>query len=296
LARFHEENRNWESDERGDTLHDFHQYRTAVSGVEAVSLKSTRQFPRHSHDQFGIGVMTSGGHRSWSSVGWVEAIRGDIIMVNPGEMHDGSSLHGNARGWKMLYFDPEIVFESLGDEERYRAVALRPTVQDRDQSFRFGRLFNAITNPQPDLLRIEEDLVTVITYAFMRNSSQRPLRLPTLPSVSNVLKLIDCEPEKPLSLREMGDLVGVNRFHFLRGFARVTGVTPHAYILQRRVRLARRLLLAGHEVAQASTEAGFNDQSHMTRAFVRQLGTTPGRYRQAVYGPKSRAISFKTKA
>ena len=60
--------------------------------VEAVSLKSARQFPRHSHDQFGIGVINSGGHRSWSGIGWVEAVCGDIIMVNPGEMHDGSSL------------------------------------------------------------------------------------------------------------------------------------------------------------------------------------------------------------
>ena len=274
-------------------MHDIHQYRTAVSGVEAVSLKSTRQFPRHSHDQFGIGVMTSGGHRSWSSVGWVEAIRGDIIMVNPGEMHDGISLDGNVRGWKMLYFDPERAFESLGDDERYRTVAIRPTVQDRDQSIRFCRLFDAITDPQPDRLRIEEDLVTTLTYAFRRNGSQRPLRLPPLPSVSNVLKLIDCEPQKPLSLQGMADMAGISRFHFLRGFARVTGVTPHAYILQRRVRLARRLLLAGKEVAEASAEAGFADQSHMTRAFVRQLGITPGRYRQVVYGPKSRAISFK---
>jgi AraC-like DNA-binding protein len=48
------------------------------------------------------------------------------------------------------------------------------------------------------------------------------------------------------------------------------------------VRLARQLLTCGQTPAQAAVQAGFADQSHMTRAFVRQLGITPSRYRAAV--------------
>ena len=68
----------------------------------------------------------------------------------------------------------------------------------------------------------------------------------------------------------------------MRGFARAVGVTPHAYLLQQRVRLARRLLSAGRRPIEAAAEAGFADQSHLTRAFRRQLGVTPARYRAAV--------------
>jgi AraC-like DNA-binding protein len=275
-------------------MHEVRQYRTALSGVEAVSLKSNRQFPRHSHDQFGIGVIMSAGHRSWSNIGWVDAVCGDIIMVNPGEMHDGSSLDGQPRGWKMLFFEPELVCEALAHEERNHTVTLQPTVRDRDQCIRFNGLFDAMTDPQPDGLHIEEYLVRTLAYAFRHHGSQHPLRLSALPSVDRVVKLIDSEPEKPLSLQAMAHMAGVSRFHFLRGFARVTGASPHAYIVQQRIRLARRLLAAGKEVGQASTEAGFADQSHMTRAFVRQLGITPARYRKVVYGPNGRAISFKT--
>jgi AraC-like DNA-binding protein len=275
-------------------MHEVRQHRTALPGVEAVELKSTRQFPRHSHDQFGIGVITSGGHRSWSNIGSVDAVCGDIIMVNPGEMHDGSSLDGKPRGWKMLFFEPELVCEALADEERNHTVTLQPTVRDRDQCIRFNGLFDAMTDPQPDGLHIEEYLVRTLAYAFQHHGSQHPLRLSALPSVDKVVKLIDSEPEKPLSLQAMAHMAGVSRFHFLRGFARLTGATPHAYIVQQRIRLARRLLTTGKEVGQASAEAGFADQSHMTRAFVRQLGITPARYRQVVYGPNSRAISFKT--
>ena len=53
---------------------------------------------------------------------------------------------------------------------------------------------------------------------------------------------------------------------------------PHAYLVQSRVRLARRLLSAGHSPADAAQMAGFADQSHLTRAFQKQFGTTPGSY------------------
>lgn len=276
-------------------MHTAHQYRAAIPGVEAVRLRSDRQFPRHSHDQFGIGMITSGGHRSWSSIGWVDAVCGDIIMVNPGEMHDGSSLDGSARGWKMLFVEPELVYGIFGEEIPTHNVDLRPNVCDRDQRIRLGRLFNAVTTPKPENLDIEECLLQTLSYAFRHHGSQRPSRLPALPNVNKVVRLIDSEPHRSWSLEEMARMVGVSRFHFLRGFACTTGATPHAYIVQQRVRFARRLLVAGIELAQASIEAGFADQSHMTRAFVRQFGTTPARYRQAVCDPKARAISFKTK-
>ncbi len=275
-------------------MHEVCQHRTALLGVDAVSLKSIRQFPRHSHDQFGLGVLYAGGHRSWSDIGWVEATRGDIIMVNPGEMHDGICLDQRPRGWNMIYFDPQIASEILEDDQCTTVRTLRPAVSDRNQAKRFERLFCALTESHSDSLHIDEELVMTLGYAFRNHSSQRPLRFAAVPGVQQIVKLIDREPEEPLSLQAMADMAGVSRFHLLRGFFRATGATPHAYILQRRVRLARQLLAAGEELTEASAHAGFADQSHMTRAFVRQLGVTPARYRRVVAGPKRRAISFKT--
>ncbi|EIT8869842.1 AraC family ligand binding domain-containing protein, partial [Salmonella enterica] len=46
-----------------------------------MTMLTEHSFPRHSHDQFGIGIMTMGAQRSWSSLGKVESHTGDIIMV-----------------------------------------------------------------------------------------------------------------------------------------------------------------------------------------------------------------------
>lgn len=72
--------------------------------------------------------MLSGTHRSWSGVGHVEAQSGDIIMVNPDEMHDGMPVRGNPREWQMLYFDPTAVARMAGAEGANTFEVVGPAV------------------------------------------------------------------------------------------------------------------------------------------------------------------------
>ena len=52
--------------------------------IVAMELASNHSFPRHTHDEYGIGVVLSGAQRSWSGVGQVESVPGDVLTVNPG--------------------------------------------------------------------------------------------------------------------------------------------------------------------------------------------------------------------
>jgi AraC-like DNA-binding protein len=74
----------------------------------------------------------------------------------------------------------------------------------------------------------------------------------------------------------------MSRFQLLRAFALEIGLPPHAYRVQRRVVLARQWIARGVSLADAAAAAGFADQSHMTRAFVRLLGVTPANYAAAM--------------
>jgi hypothetical protein len=76
-------------------IHQVKQHKLTVRGIDAMTLVSNHHFPRHSHDQFGIGVIAFGAQSSWSGVGSVSATAGDVIMANPGEIHDGAPLQGN---------------------------------------------------------------------------------------------------------------------------------------------------------------------------------------------------------
>lgn len=90
---------------------------------------------------------------------------------------------------------------------------------------------------------------------------------------------MDDDPAAELALSTLAAAAGLSRYQFLRAFSRLTGLPPHAYLLQRRVQRARRLVRAGLPLAEAAAASGFADQSHMTRCFVRSLGLTPGAFR-----------------
>ena len=260
--------------------HEALRYRSALAGVEAFALASNCLFPRHAHDQYGIGFLHAGAQRSWSGIGPVEAVAGDIITVNPCEMHDGAPVQGHMRAWRMLYFDPDIVAQALHDDMSTVEIA-RPALRDTMLTQCFARLFAGITAPVPDPFAVEESILRTLAHLMARYGS-RPLPIRgEPPCVARALRHMDEAPERSVTLAELAALSGVSRFQLLRGFARHVGTTPHAYLLQQRVRLARRLLAAGRRPAEAAAEAGFADQSHLNRAFRRQLGLTPARYRAA---------------
>jgi AraC-like DNA-binding protein len=225
--------------------------------------------------------MNAGAQRSWSGIGWVESEAGDVITVNPGEMHDGAPI-GGARGWQMLYLNPALVACELAEEGEDRPEIVRPTLRDPMLASLFGRLFMRASGAAPESLALEEDLLRTLVRLMWRHGT-RPRSVPRAsPAVTTARRRLDDAPDAPVTLAELAALSGVSRFQLLRGFARETGVTPHAYLLQRRVRLARQLLIAGRAPAEAAQEAGFADQSHMTRAFRRQFGATPARYQAAL--------------
>jgi AraC-like DNA-binding protein len=254
-------------------------HRSALVGVEAFTLVSARAFPRHAHDQFGIGVLLDGAQRSWSGIGQVEAFAGDTIMVNPGEVHDGLPVRESGRCWRMLYLDPGLVSRELG-EGALRGEIARPTVRDPVLAGLFTGLFAKLTAQAPEPLAIEGSLLLCLD-RVRRHWSTPARSAGSRPAIGRAKQCIDDDPAAGLSLAELAATAGVSRFQLLRGFAREFGLTPHAYVMQERVRLARRLLRAGQSIAEAALDSGFADQSHMTRAFVRQLGVTPGRYQAA---------------
>jgi AraC-like DNA-binding protein len=79
----------------------------------------------------------------------------------------------------------------------------------------------------------------------------------------------------------LAGLAGVTRFQVIRDFRRVTGLTPGAFVRNRRLRLASRLIEQGATLVDAALAAGFADQSHLSRSFRNTHGITPTMFRRA---------------
>jgi AraC-like DNA-binding protein len=254
-------------------------------GVEAVWADTAHAFGRHTHDQFGIGVILRGAQKSLSGRGVVEAHAGDLISVNPGEVHDGIPLDENGRAWQMLYFEPEVLAGPIGalTNGRFgRSELLHPVMRDPLAAACFLSLFRAVTDQFGGDSEIEgeENLLLLLGRLIDRCELRGQHQVPK--TIEQVRERIDDDPSVPLSLNELAMIGGISQFQLVRGFSRVTGLTPHAYLIQRRLQRARKMIAQGVGLADASHASGFADQSHMTRLFVRTYGMSPGIYAAAM--------------
>lgn len=262
----------------------FRIYRSRIPGVEAVELDTRHVFPRHTHEQFGVGVIGRGAHKSLSGRGQVEAGAGDTITVNPGEVHDGAPIGDDGRAWRMLYFAPSLVADAVGDIGEGKAGAREfhhPVIRDGRVARRLLGLFAVVARADKaaSSLRGEELFLSLMHGIMQRRTAPERASIPT--AIASARDLIDSDPARAVTLAELAGAAGSSRFQVLRGFVKATGLTPHAYLVQRRIAMARRLVAGGALLSEAALASGFADQSHMTRTFVRTYGMTPGAFADA---------------
>lgn len=98
--------------------------------------------------------------------------------------------------------------------------------------------------------------------------------------LARVVERVEAGLHAPIGLADMAEAAGMSRFHFARAFRAETGETPHAYVTRRRCERAKALILGGGmSLAEVAQRCGFAHQAHLTTAFRRLVGTTPGRWR-----------------
>ncbi|HLP70005.1 MAG TPA: AraC family transcriptional regulator [Rhizobium sp.] len=256
---------------------------TALFGVTAVTADTRHSFPRHTHDAFGIGIIRRGAQRSLSGRGIVEAGPGDIITVNPGEVHDGAPIGDYGRFWQMLYLLPETIAAAtleITEGGRGTFEFEHPVIRDARLAGRFRQFFAAVTADDGALLASETELLALVASMLRPRATAVAA---TNAGIRRAATRLDDDPAHPITLTDLAQEAGVSKFQLLRAFVRQTGFTPHAYQIQRRIDLARRMIDAGSPLAEAAAASGFADQSHMTRAFVQRYGVTPGAYAAAVH-------------
>lgn len=260
--------------------------RSFAHGIRGVVITSDYTFSRHSHDEFGVGVITAGGHRSDSGCGTVEAKQADVITVSPGEIHDGAPMGRRSRSWTMLYLEPWLIASVTKDEDRLgtkdsETEFKAPVISDRKAGWRVQRFWNLIQSSSAVAEGETEEALSDMIVPLLRLRSRR--EPPTMIGLAQAIERIrDNAPSAP-TLEELAKIADVSRFQLIRAVKRKTGFTPFALLRQTRLDLARRAILSGCTICEAATEAGFSDQSHLTRAFRAAYGVTPGALSASVY-------------
>ena len=88
-------------------------------------------------------------------------------------------------------------------------------------------------------------------------------------------------PERQLSIETMAQTAYLSKYHFIRRFKRIVGLTPHQFQIQNRIRKAQRLMNGVESITEVALATGFCDQSHFIKHFKSYVGLTPTAYKHS---------------
>lgn len=110
------------------------------------------------------------------------------------------------------------------------------------------------------------------------------------PRIRRVQDFVEVRVGEALCLDDLAEVAGLSRYHFSRVFREETGQTPWAFVRDARIERAKELLSEGASPTEAAHEAGFFDQSHLTRVLRRFDGRTPGQVRDGTQPPPDASV------
>lgn len=244
-------------------------------------------FDKHTHDTYSVGVVREGQTEFFLHNRTEVIHRGEIALINPGQVHACNPKQDSALTYYMLYVEPDLIREISGALSKKNARTtdfVTPIVRDDGIYRNLMKLNLSIVNAQSDL-EVEtilcETLAEIIR-RFANIKTQKPTRRQGADKIiANGRAYLMENLSQNVSLQELASHSGLSPYHFLREFRKRYGLPPHTYQLQHRINIAKRLLAKGTPIAHVATDVGFADQSHFTRKFKALVGTTPRQYQLA---------------
>jgi AraC family transcriptional regulator len=248
------------------------------------------------HSSVCIAIVRAGSFQYRSSAGRELMTPGSIMLGNNGQDFECGHEHGVGDRCISFAYEPRYL-ESLAAEAGVRTrgahfSTLRvPPV--RELSGLVARAFASLTKSAASTPNHEQATfwgevgVELAVRALEFGSDGEPNR-GSSPSaearVTRTVRAIESGSDGEHDLGALAQEAKLSRYHFLRLFQRLTGLTPHQYVLRARLRrAAMRLLLERARVLDIALDSGFGDVSNFNHAFRAEFGVSPRSYRTAAH-------------
>lgn len=206
-------------------------------------------------------------------------------MMNPDWVHACNPIENQPWAYLMLYVNAQWlanlryqigVLETPGWVDIETAVVSTPALyaQYCDMAARLQDQQRSISEKHAALTGFLTTLMLALAHETRASQPQPPEGVRAAAAYLEVNAAVD------VSLDTLCELTGYSAGHLIRAFKQHYGLTPHAYLINRRVQLGQQALKQGESIADAALLAGFNDQPHFQRTFKRLVAATPNQYRR----------------
>jgi AraC-like DNA-binding protein len=233
----------------------------------------------HSHEELAVGFVEKGSSTITCNALEFKIKEGQSFLIPPGMIHLCRPDYLNRYRFTMLYIDPrwfEAAFkiETAKIKPRIRTMD-HPAVEEKD---RFLASFKTGSDP----LDLESRAILFLGNFMSGGFGMKGLTPPSTGSRAELEKVrhyMDQNFSDQIQLDDLARISGMTKFSLLRRFKARYQLSPHAYIINKRIHLARQLLLEGNTVARTAVTCGFFDQSHFVKTFRQYVGIAPMDYK-----------------
>jgi len=245
-------------------------------------------YTRHTHETYALAAIVEGCETFFHRGEQHYAGPGMVAIVCPDEIHDGAPYGG---GFEYRTFYPSVeLMQEIAEDVAGRPLSRPPwfsrsVIEDPELALAHAELHACLSRDGRWTSEMEQDSRLI---DYLSRLIARWADLDALPAlrygtsgITRARDYLDSHLGQEVDLTDLAHLAGLSRSHFIRAFAKETGFTPHAYLLDRRFRAATRLLGQGEAPGDVAAACGFFDQSHLNRVFKARMGVTPGIYRAA---------------
>jgi AraC family transcriptional regulator len=254
-----------------------------VSDVVCDAGPSDRPFEEQ-HGDVCIAAVMAGTFQYRSRHGSTLLSSGALLLGNEGQCFECGHEHASGDRCLAFHYAPDEFEAIVASVPGARATRFaRPSLPPLPD---FVSLFATAeaARDEGDGLELEELSLRVagVAAASLIDGGRSRARITARDErrVTSALRRIEAQADEPLVLAALAREAGMSRFHFLRTFREVVGLTPHQFVLRTRLhRAAVRLRRSDEPVSTIAFSTGFNDLSTFNHRFRRLIGTSPSEYR-----------------
>jgi AraC-like DNA-binding protein len=251
-------------------------WKPSVPGIREVlhARFTDHAYPLHTHETWTLFIVDNGSIRYNLDRHPHGAEPPMVSILPPHVVHDGRPATSRGFRKRVLYLEASVLGEGL-----IGPAVDQPVIAGRSLRRQVAALHDAL-GCVDDTLEAETRLAFVaerIRAALGEREADHPGE-PVRDLAEQYRVLLDAHPFEHITLAAAASRLDARPTRLAKDFARVFGITPHAYVLGRRLDAARERILQGQALADVAVGVGFFDQAHLTHRFRRYLGLTPGQF------------------
>lgn len=236
---------------------------------------SAHGFDPHRHDTYAIGRTLSGVQSFRYRGENRNSLPGETLVLHPDEEHDGHAGSDSGFRYRMLYITPELAQQVL----QGKPLPFLKGGVSNDPRFAAAtdNILSALDDPL-DPLEEDDAIFQLITTLQAVCGERAATGANCFPAADRAREYMNDNLQQAVSLDDLAKFTGRDKWSLSKDYRVYFGTSPHRYLTMRRLDRVKTAIFAGKSLVEASVEAGFFDQSHMTKHFKKTFGVSPARW------------------